>query len=283
MKADPFRRFAKRVLPKRARTWLLSRRWLLYLIRKRRSLIAPKRLFFAHSPDDSLQSPFPFLVSKNNVLEELGTKYMPSKRTHNYLAYYWMHFRDIRLDVRSVLEIGVQTDRSICMWEEFFPNATIYGVDIDPTCKKFEGDRRRILIGDQGDPEFLRQVMQEPRWAFDVIIDDGSHRVDHQLKTFEMLLPAMSDHGIYVIEDTGGCVADYELTTINALMPLIDSVMYWPRGFDPRNWPHLTEFPADAKWSDKNIVGIAFYRWIVFVMRGKNPQDNPFLTPLPPQ
>jgi hypothetical protein len=255
---------------------------MLYLIRKRRSLVASKRLLFAHPPGVSPQSPFPFVVSKVNPLEELGAKYIPSKRNHNYLAYYWMHFRDIRLDVRSILEIGVETDRSIRMWEEFFPNATIYGVDIDPNCRQFEGDRRRILIGDQGNSEFLRQVIQEPRWAFDIIIDDGSHRVDHQLKTFEVLFPAMSDHGIYVIEDTGGCVADHELTTINALKPIVDSIMYWPRGFAPSKWPHLTEFPAAAKWSDRNVVGIAFYRWIVFVMRGKNPQDNPFLTPLPP-
>jgi hypothetical protein len=282
LKADPFRWLAERLLPNRARGWLLSRGWMLYWIRKRRLLMAPRRLSFANSPQASPKSPFPFLVSRDNPLEELGAKYMPSKRNHNYLTYYWMHFRDIRFDVRSVLEIGVETDRSIRMWEEFFPNATIYGVDIDPNCRQFEGDRRRILIGDQGDSEFLRQVIQEPRWAFDIVIDDGSHRVDHQLKTFEVLFPAMSDHGIYVIEDTGGSVGDYELTTINRVKAIVDSIMYWPRGFDATKWPHLTEFPAEAKWNDRNVVGIAFYRWIVFVMRGKNPQDNPFLTPLPP-
>jgi hypothetical protein len=206
---------------------------------------------------------------------------MPTKRQHNYLAYYWMHCRDIRFDVRNVLEIGVETDHSIRMWEEFFPNATIYGVDIDPSCRRFEGDRRRILIGDQGDVNFLRRVIREAGEAFDIIIDDGSHRVDHQLKAFGLLFPAMSDHGIYVIEDTGGCVGDFDLTTVNALKRVVDGIMYWPNGFDPRNWPHLTEFPAGATWVDQNVIGIAFYRWIAFVMRGRNPQDNPHLSPLP--
>ena len=43
----------------------------------------------------------------------------------------------------------------------------------------------------------------------------------------------------------------------------------------------LSEFPDEARWIDKNVIGIAFYRWIVFIMRGRNPRDNPFLAPLP--
>jgi hypothetical protein len=239
--------------------------------------MAPKRLSFTNAPETSPKSSFSLFMPKDNPLEELGAKYMPSKRNHNFLPYYWMHFRDVRFDVRSVLEIGVETGSSLRMWEEFFPSAIICGIDVDPQCRSVEGDRRRILIGDQGDAGFLRRVVRESERPFDVVIDDGSHRVDHQLKTFEELFPMMSDHGIYVIEDTGGCVADHELTTVNTLKPLIDSIMHWPTRYDPQDWPYLVEFSSDATWSDRNIVGIAFYRWIAFVMRGNNPQDNPYL------
>lgn len=264
---------SKQVLPERIQNVLrfLSRKKLVFVTR-------PKFSFSSNPPENSPKSPFSFSVSRNNPLEELGAKYLPSKRLHNYLIYYWMHFRDIRFDVKKVIEIGVQTDRSIRMWEDFFPNATIYGVDIDSKCKQFEGGRRKILIGDQSDSDFCHQVIQETSGEIDIIIDDGSHRVEHQLKSFSLLFPAMTDHGIYVIEDVG--VGDPELATVNALKGLIDSIMYWPKGFATRNWPHLVDFPDEAKWIDKNVIGIAFYRWIVFVMRGKNPQDNPFLTPL---
>ena len=163
------------------------------------------------------------------------------------------------------------------MWEEFFPNATIYGIDIDPKCKQFEGDRRRIFIGDQSDSEFCQQVIEETGGEIDIVIDDGSHRIEHQLKSFSMFFPAMTSHGIYVIEDTGGCVGDQDMVTVNELKRLIDNVMYWPKGLAPGNWPELREFPEEAKWADKNVIGIAFYRWIVFIMRGNNPSDNPFL------
>ncbi|NNE37607.1 MAG: hypothetical protein HKN08_04815 [Gammaproteobacteria bacterium] len=238
---------------------------------------------FPSSSETSNESRYSFFVDRDNLLEKLAEKYMPSKRTHNYLIYYWMHFRDIRLEVKSVLEIGVQTDRSIRMWEEFFPNAIIYGIDIDPECKQFEGGRRKIMIGDQSDYNFLHDVTQQSSETFDIVIDDGSHQIEHQLKTVDFLLPKISTHGIYVIEDTGGCVGDYELRTVNSLKTIIDNIMYWPDGFDPGNWAHLSNFPDETSWAAKNVIGIAFYRWIVFIMRGRNPQDNPFLTPMSSQ
>jgi hypothetical protein len=172
-------------------------------------------------------SPFPFIVDRDNPLEALGAKYYPSKRWHNYLVYYWLHFRDIRLKVTRVLEVGVLTGESIQMWEEFFPNAIIYGLDIDPTCRKYEGGRRRILVGDQGDISFLQRTAQEVG-AFDIVMDDGSHRVEHQLTTFTTLFPYLTQNGIYVIEGTGGCVADYDLRTVNALKPIIDHIILCP-------------------------------------------------------
>jgi len=268
------RSLIRQILPARMKR-LLSR-----FIAKCQALFLRYKFSFPGASTRSQRSPYPFISNKDNFLEKLGEKYLPTKRLHNYLIYYWMHLRDIRMDVKSVLEIGIQTDHSIRMWEEFFPNAIIHGIDIDPACKQFEGDRRRIFVGDQGDYAFLRQVTESAARPFDIIIDDGSHLVSHQLRSFDYLFATMSDHGIYVIEDTGGCVGDYDLRTVNSLKALIDEIMYWPKGYDPPNWPHLSRFPDKAGWPAKNVVGIAFYRWIVFVMRGRNPEDNPFLSSL---
>ncbi len=120
--------FAKHVLPAWAQNFLRR-------LRSPKILMPIYKLSFPGASNNSQKSPFPFVIIRDNLLEKLGEKYLPSKRMHNYLIYYWMHFRDIRLEVKSVLEIGIQTDRSIRMWEEFFPNAIIYGIDIDPKCK----------------------------------------------------------------------------------------------------------------------------------------------------
>jgi hypothetical protein len=262
-----FAAVAKKVLP----------RPLLLKVRRAVSKIKSLRrgsLSFAERPSDP--SAFPFVADHDNPLEALGTKYDPTKRYHNYLIYYWIHMRDIRHKVTRVLEIGVQTDKSIRMWEEFFPNATIFGIDIDPKCRKYEGSRRRIFIGDQGDISFLQRTTQEAG-PFDIIIDDGSHRVEHQLTTFNTLFPHLTENGLYVIEDTGGVVGDFGLRTVNTLKQIIDHIMYWPKDAEPSDWARLTGFPAGTPWIDRNVVGIAFYRWIVFVMRGRNPAKVPLI------
>lgn len=232
---------------------------------------------FPEANSAATPGPYPFWVDRDNLLEDLGNKYQPSKRNHNYLVYYWMHFRDIRLRVQKVLEIGVQTDRCLKMWEEFFPNATIFGVDIDPACQAFEGGRRRIMIGDQGSREFCQQIIADSGGQFDIIIDDGSHIVEHQLNTFNWMFPSLNQHGIYVIEDTGGVVGDVHLATVGQLQELVKHIMYWPDGYNPRDWGYLSSFDESAGWADRNIAGVAFYRWIAFIMRGKNPGDNPYL------
>ena len=165
---------------------------------------------FKENPDTKA-SGYEFFIDKDNLLIRLSDKYKLTKRIHNYLIYYWNNFRDIRCSVKNVLEIGVQTGNSLLLWEEFFPNADVYGIDIDPQCKKLESGRKKIRIGDQSDDQFLQEVVTDAGGYFDIIIDDGSHRPLHQLGSFNYLFPYLSEDGIYVIEDTGGCTGDFQL------------------------------------------------------------------------
>lgn len=239
---------------------------------------APRHKFsFDGAPAKASPSPYDFMVAPDDPLSELGRKFQPSKVIANYLPYYWMHFRDIRESVKNVLEIGVQTDGSIRMWEEFFPNATITGIDILPECADFAGGRRRIAIGSQSDPSFLRRVVDDTDGPFDIVIDDGSHHSKDQIASFEFLYPRLSEHGIYVIEDTGLAYGDYSGQAVKSLKDLVDSVMYWPSGLEASHWRDADSLEGRADWKAQNTVGIAFYRWIAFVMRGRNPQDNPFV------
>jgi hypothetical protein len=223
------------------------------------------------------ESPYRSVVDYNNLLNELGEKYKPTKRLHNYLPHYWKHFRDIHKKVTRVLEIGVESDKSIKMWEEFFPNALVYGIDINPKCADFAGNRRKIFIGDQSDETFLHKVLEDAGGYFDIIIDDGSHWTRHQLKSFDILFPYLSSHGVYVIEDTGAVVGDTKLKTVNAIKQLVDNIMYFPPGVEFSSWDQYKTFPENAGWADKNIVGIAFYRWLCFIEKGNNPGDNPYI------
>jgi hypothetical protein len=100
-----------------------------------------------------------------------------------------------------VLEIGISHGGSLQMWKHYFgPEAIIHGVDINPNCKELEEERIRIFIGDQADRSFLQSLVEAvPK--VDILIDDGGHRMDQQINTFEVLFPHVSLDGVYFCED----------------------------------------------------------------------------------
>ena len=138
-------------------------------------------------------------------LHNLGIKHGTDKASHkynemSYLDIYERYLDGIKNEVEVVVEFGVLNGSSLRMWEEYFPNAIIYGIDINPDCKKYETERIKILIGDQNNDEFLNSLNLFFK-KIDVIIDDGSHITKHQIKTFESLYHLISRKGFYIIED----------------------------------------------------------------------------------
>jgi hypothetical protein len=120
---------------------------------------------------------------------------------HNYTPFYYSLFKGQEDTVKRVLEIGVNAGCSQRMWEEFYPNAEIIGLDIDRNYLFNEG-RVHCFYADQNNPESLRDALAEAGpGLFDLIVDDGSHNRDHQTASLPVLLPHLADHGYYVVED----------------------------------------------------------------------------------
>lgn len=118
-----------------------------------------------------------------------------------YFEIYERHFERYRGRAVNVMEIGVFRGGSLQMWKHYFgPQATIYGVDVNPACRAFEEDRIRILIGDQADRAFLRELRERVP-TIDVLIDDGGHHMNQQIATFEELYGHIADDGVYLCED----------------------------------------------------------------------------------
>ena len=102
----------------------------------------------------------------------------------------------------SFLEIGVYKGGSLRMWRDFFaPQSSLTFLDIDPACKALEIAGTDIRIGDQTDVPFLQSVAQE-KGPFDIIVDDGGHKMDQQITSFRALWNALKDGGLYIVEDT---------------------------------------------------------------------------------
>ncbi len=120
---------------------------------------------------------------------------------HHYLDIYDRHFAPFRGAAPTLLEIGVQNGGSMQMWRDYFgPEARLFGIDIDPACAALDGEAGVVRIGSQDDPDFLASVLFETG-PLDIVIDDGSHRMEHIPASLEVLLPHVRPGGVYLIED----------------------------------------------------------------------------------
>lgn len=121
---------------------------------------------------------------------------------HFYTAKYHELLKDKRETITKVMEIGIDRGWSLLMWREYFPNATIYGADIDYN-RLINEPRIRSKRCDQSDVRSLYELIPWVGGDFGLIVDDGSHVPEHQILTAKALLPLLSPDGVYVIEDVG--------------------------------------------------------------------------------
>lgn len=120
----------------------------------------------------------------------------------HYLDIYDKLLRDWQGRDVSFLEIGVYKGGSIHMWRDFWgPKSQVTFMDIDPACAALQLDGTTVEIGDQTDTAFLKRIA-ETYGPFDMIVDDGGHKMDHQSVSFRELWPHLKDRGMYIVEDT---------------------------------------------------------------------------------
>ena len=164
------------------------------------------------------------------LLEDLQKKHKADKLDSDiamhFLNVYERWFEPIRLNKMEVLEIGIHHGGSLKMWEEYFPNSQITGIDVDKKCKKHEAGRIKVFIGDQADIAFLQTMGR-----FNIIIDDGGHKMDQQKNSFYELWNHLNHNGMYVLEDLETSywpkfdgVYRNKNTTIEMLKGLVDNV-----------------------------------------------------------
>lgn len=153
---------------------------------------------------------------------------------HHYIPLYERYFSAFRGRKIRFLEIGVSKGGSLQMWRKYFgDDAIIFGIDINPECEKYNGLAGQVRIGSQVDMNFLENVVKE-MGGVDIVLDDGSHQMDHIQMSLKHLFPHLSDGGLYMIEDLhcaywksfGG---GYRVKSnfFSYVMDLIDDMHHW--------------------------------------------------------
>lgn len=136
--------------------------------------------------------------------------------SHSYVDYYARIFGHCRQSVKNVFECGIGTNNptiranmgiygkpgaSLRVWRDYFPNALIFGGDID-TDILFDEDRIKTFYIDQLNPQSILDF-----WGltgvdeFDFMVDDGLHTFEAGSTLFLNSFDRLAAGGIYVIED----------------------------------------------------------------------------------
>jgi hypothetical protein len=140
-----------------------------------------------------------------------------SDQTHDYTPIYYQLMKDKQFTAKRILEVGIDGGASLKMWRDFFPNATIYGLDLNPFCL-LQSERIVSARADQGDANSLMRALSffdgpgMDYSQYDFIIEDGSHHVEHQIFTANFLVNFLTQDGVYVIEDLRNSCHPSEVT-----------------------------------------------------------------------
>ncbi len=119
---------------------------------------------------------------------------------HSYIdKFYEKEFAKYKDKNISLLEIGIDCGASLKLWSEYFTNADkIVGIDIGNYIpQKYKDIKNVTYIFENA---YTEQISKE-LGMFDIIIDDGPHTIESQVKTIEYYLPQLNKNGILIIED----------------------------------------------------------------------------------
>lgn len=117
---------------------------------------------------------------------------------HTYLEVYDKLFEPYRNNC-TFLEIGLATGDSIKLWDMYFENSKIIGIDISVVfpLQDYKNDIE-ILEVDATTPKILDYIEDN---SLQIVVEDSSHMEGDSIKIFNLLKPKMAKGGIYLVED----------------------------------------------------------------------------------
>lgn len=143
---------------------------------------------------------------------KLGAKFGTNKSGLNllghrsgYTPYYDLLFRHLKNEKINFAEIGIESNASTKMWRKYFTKAKIYGFEFDDVkIKKAKKNNLKNTLYRKIDVNYqmnIEKSFSETKKKFDIIIDDSTHYLEHQINIVKKVHPFLKKRGILIIED----------------------------------------------------------------------------------
>lgn len=126
---------------------------------------------------------------------------------HSYIEdVYEEYFSTYRNEKINLLEIGVAHSGSIRLWNDYFKDAQIYGIDNFSCGEEIKNKSEDLIDGKLKNVKIICDDAYAENISgklpdFDIIIDDGPHTYESQILAIRYYLPKLKPGGYMFVED----------------------------------------------------------------------------------
>jgi predicted O-methyltransferase YrrM len=155
--------------------------------------------------------------SQKTILCDIGKKYDTDKSSqrenvtdyrhcHPYTLFYDSLFTSKKNDNLTIAELGILNGSSLRMWQEYFPNANIYGFEnnydlISDFKNNYNNERIALHYVDVKIKTSIELAFSNINQMYDIIIEDTTHEFEDQIRTIESVYSYLKPGGVLIIED----------------------------------------------------------------------------------
>ena len=154
-----------------------------------------------------------FNKDRNLSLENLFIKYGSDKASiykdnlkgHVYTKFYLKELKKFKNKKINILEIGSLEGSSAVAFSKYFKNSKVYCFDVNISIFKYISNKIEVFgidaTKEKKVDQILNKILSKNNFFFDLIIDDGSHKLDDILIFFKIFFKYLKKNGYYVIEE----------------------------------------------------------------------------------
>ena len=132
--------------------------------------------------------------------------FVNNKKSHGYTKHYLKYLNKFKNKKINILEIGSFSGASAAAFSKFFKKAKIFCIDINIKNFKYHSKNIKVYGIDVSKKvhviKFLKKInINKNKKFFDIIIDDGSHKLKDMLFGLQIFFDHLKNNGFYIIED----------------------------------------------------------------------------------
>ena len=119
-------------------------------------------------------------------------------------GFYDKEFKFRKTVQNRIFEIGVRSGASMALWANFFKNAEITGVDVEPIGTPAGPLEEYVAYPSVKffcEDAYTKKFADSLVGKFTIMIDDGPHSLDSQKRFLELYLSKLDEDGVLIIED----------------------------------------------------------------------------------